>query len=428
MRRDLNRGCAACRLRYSSLLTHCPVCRAPALTVADATSQVQPTSRAAWLAKWAIVLTSIPALGLVAWAGLSLSFKEWPPKNAFDIVMYVMGGMGAGLGASLAVGIPLAVWFGFVATVRALLKFIVDRPRRALRITIERGTRPSALHGSHPMHRAWNKLESFARKQIDSPKLLIAIFAGSFIGAQALAEVFGARPTVKLSSLEKFGESMVVLAVINGMSALILPLFLGVFGWFLAKAHDFFTTPPNLFGYDPTPPVVQNDECLESFMQDRQEIVGHVAMLDEAEQAALGAQTIQALRAPLSGQTCLAFRIVGEADGQPADDADAIHFAVITSDQKRCVVANTDVVVSLIAEKEIRADGAHGFLQERGLPEKKISAREAVLREGDFVRVVGRRSEIRVGAAGYRGDDRRMMIDAGDDKPVVVLSAGEGRS
>jgi hypothetical protein len=130
----------------------------------------------------------------------------------------------------------------------------------------------------------------------------------------------------------------------------------------------------------------------------------------------------------LSGQSCFAFHIKGEADGQMVDDADAISFAVITVDQKRYIVSTTDVVVMLepSAQEKVDADDARGFLQERGLPERNISVREDVVREGEVVIVKGRRTELRLRSAGYRDDERRMMLAAGDGKPVI-LSANKGR-
>jgi hypothetical protein len=91
-------------------------------------------------------------------------------------------------------------------------------------------------------------------------------------------------------------------------------------------------------------------------------------------------------------------------------------------------VTNSDVVVSLPAETKVKAENTHGFLRNRGLPEQNLSVREGLLREGDLVRIVGRRTEIRVGTAGYRGDERRMMLDAGDGLPVVIQAANETQS
>jgi hypothetical protein len=322
----------------------------------------------------------------------------------------------------------LALWLGLLAIVRFILKHLVDRPRRALRVTIEREARPSVARSTHLMHRLWDKLVSFVERLIESPKRPIIVVLVLYFGAQALADILSEKPAVKFSSLEAFGESMFVIAFVNAMGILLLPLFGGIFGAFLTMVLNFFTKPPTLFGYDATPPPLQNEACLESFIQGRQEIMGYAAALDEAERAALGAETIREVRAPLSGQTCLAFRIVGETDDQPVDDADAASFAVVTPDQKRCVVTNADVVVSLTGSTKVRAENASGFLGERGLPEKDIAVREGVLREGDLVRVFGQRAEIRVGSAGYRGDERRMMLDASDGKPVVILAPSDAPS
>ena len=87
-----------------------------------------------------------------------------------------------------------------------------------------------------------------------------------------------------------------------------------------------------------------------------------------------------------------------------------------------------DVVVALPMETKIRGTSAQGFLQERGLPERNVKAGINVVLQGDLVRVVGRRTEIRVGSAGYRGEERRMMLDAGDGLPVVIQEAKEAVS
>src|SRR4051812_38471695 len=118
MRRDLTRGCATCRLRFSALLTHCPVCRAAASGVADARYKVQPTSRAAWIAKWVIMLPCIPVFGLLVAAGISLASETWPPKNALDVLTSVLGTMGTCLGATVVLAIPLALWFGLIRVIQ----------------------------------------------------------------------------------------------------------------------------------------------------------------------------------------------------------------------------------------------------------------------------------------------------------------------
>lgn len=420
MRRDLNRGCAVCRLRFSSQLTSCPVCRGAPLAVNEAIQQVQPTSRAAWFAKWIIVLSCFPAIYLVAAAGSILLKEGWPPKSALDIVMYVLGAAGTCLGASLAVAIPLAIWFGVIAAIRFLLKFIVERPRRSLRISIETKMRPVVREQMHIMHRLWDFIEKLIDKLLNNPKRVIFLLGGLFLVLQVFAEIFGETPILKFTSLEDFGKSLVVLLVINGMASLVIPLFWGVFTWFGTTALHFLRKPPNLFGFDARPPEVKNDEVLQTLSKDRTEIIGHVAKLSLAEKEALGHEVKDELVAPLSGQTCLAFRITGDADGQPVDDADATHFALITNDQKRCVVQVHDVIVDLPTDTKIREDSARGFLRKRGLRENDLSLKESVLRDGDRIQVRGRTVDLRVGTAGYRGDDRRMLVDAGDGLPVLI--------
>lgn len=425
MRRDLTRGCAACRLRFSVQFKYCPVCQDISTLVLEATSRIEPTSRAAWLAKWLIVLSSFPAIGGIAWAVFVLLKDGWPPQNALDIIIFVLGSLGICLGASMVIAAPFALWFGLVSVFRYFMKFLVDQPRRALRVTIERSPRVIPGHGRHIMHRLWDAVASFIRRQIDSPAQVILLGITVFVGAQIVAEVLGRQRTIKTTSFKDFGESVIMLVIIDVMSAAMMGFFLGVFGTSASILKDFLAKPPQLFGYDPNPPRLQNETCLESFVRNRHEIVGRAVALDDAEQAALELLANDERQAPLSGQTCLAFRIVGDANGQPVDDADASSFAVVTKDQKRCVVTNSDVVVAFPAETKIKAKNARGFLHERGLPERDLSVREGLLREGDLVRIVGRRTEIRVGTAGYRGEERRVKIDAGDGLPVVILAANE---
>jgi hypothetical protein len=427
MRRDLKRGCATCRLRFSEQFKICPVCQDNATLVPDATSQIQPTSRAAWIAKWVIVLSSIPAIGAVACAGMSLLLDGWPPKNALDIIIYVLGSLGICLGASIAVAIPFAIWFGVVSAFRSVLKSLVDRPQRTLRVTIERGLRAPRTP-RHFMHRLWDKLASFVKRQIEAPTRIILLGITAFVGAQILAEIFGRQRTIKTTSFNEFGESVIILAFIDFMSVAMFGFFVGVFGTFASIVKDFLAKPPHLFGFSLQPPPLQNETCLESFIRGRHEIIGHAAKLDEVERTALDLHNESELHEPLSGQTCLTFRLMGQAHEQPVDDADASAFVVVTKDAKRCVVTTSDVVVAFTAETKVQAPNAHGFLKERGLPERNLSLREGLLREGDLVRVVGRRTEIRVGTAGYRGNERRLMLDAGDGLPVVILPPNEPTS
>lgn len=428
MRRDLTRGCAACRLRFSARNTHCPVCRAASLTVQEARSQVQPTSRAAWFAKWLVVLPSIPAIGAVIWAGTILLREGWPPKSAVDVVIHILGAMGTCLGASLAIGIPFAIWFGLVSFVQFILKFIVDRPRRALRITQEIAPRASVTGAEHPMHRLWDKLEAFITARIEAPARFWVITISVFLGLEALAEIFGESPVIKFTSWNALGDSLIAFGVTNGMGAMVFLFFANIFANVVKSAKKFFDKPPNLFGYDPTPPPLQNEACLATYMANREDAVGRAVPLDDAERAALETRSARHLTSPLSGQTCFAFRLVGDADGQEVDDADATSFAVITKDEKRCVVTTGDIMVWLEASTKIDAENARKFLHGRGLPEKNLDVREGLLREGDLVRVMGRRVELRVGTAGYRGDERRMMLDAGDGLPVVIREANEAPS
>jgi hypothetical protein len=278
------------------------------------------------------------------------------------------------------------------------------------------------------MHRLWAKIEAFTDGSKDHLDKIIGVFMLPLLGLQLLTEIFGDSRIINFKSWSDFGSSLLVLGIVNGLGLGVLGIFLGAFGWFIDKGKEFLNKPPNLFGYDPSPPDLKNDEVLQSITENRPEISGQVAKLNSLEIEALGPSVKEHLIAPLSGQTCLGFRITGQAEGQPVDDADATCFALITDEQKRCVVQVQDVIVDLPAETNIRADSARGFLLERGLRETDLSLKERVLLEGDRIRVRGRLSELRVGSAGYRGDEWRLLIDAGDGLPVVIQALEQARA
>ncbi|MRG93053.1 hypothetical protein [Polyangium spumosum] len=426
MRRDLTRGCSSCRLRFSSALKSCPTCGRVALSVNDAIQRVEPPARAAWLAKWAIVIMVVPAIGFTLYAMVDMLVDMGPPKGAIHVVLPLAGLCGVFAGACILFGIPVGLWVGVVALLRLLLGRRLDRRESVLRVALDQAPRPSRRRRTTPgwIVELYERVRVFARKR------------STWVGAAAalllveiVVDLFGRDPSLDYKDPVTFIRSLGILLLMNavflGMGLIPASLCAGFLGW----ALGYFLRPPSLFHFDPHPPSI-NEALLSRWTEAREWIVGRAEPLTEAERGALagrgereGEAERAELEAPFSGTWCLAFRVTGESGAQPLDDADAVPFVVVTEDGRRCVVDAANVVVNVPARGDVCREGGETFLAARGLDQGEVAAREGRIEAGDRVRVAGHLDRVVVAGVGYREHGSLEVLVAREGNPVVIEGA-----
>lgn len=437
MRRDLSRACSSCRLRFSVALLACPACGRKALSVPEAIARVEAPPRAAWLAKWAIVLVLVPALGLAAWTGLRMLADSFPPHNALDVPVFFLSAVGAYLGASIVLAVPVWLWIKFIALLRWIFGRFVDRMANPLRVTLDRASR------REPRARAsldWRgKLQQLRERLFpaDRPRRIWIVGAAAVLGAQLLVEIFGRGRSLDFSGLKAFGESLVLLFAVNGGCLMVGLFMVNVLRFILGWSLGHLQGPPSLLGFEQKPPALE-DALVARWREGREEVTGRAEPLTDEERRALAghgrsgigpqenAAEREELAAPFTGRRCFAFRVAGETDAQPLDDADAVSFAVVTLNGRRVAVHAADVVVLWPARGEVYREGAAEFLEVRGLPRRNVAAREGRIAEGERVRVLGHLARVAMAGGGYRAQKQLEILDAGDSQPVLIDAPTDG--
>jgi hypothetical protein len=131
------------------------------------------------------------------------------------------------------------------------------------------------------------------------------------------------------------------------------------------------------------------------------------------------------LRAPLSGELCVAFRLVGRVGECLVDDAAAAPFTIVTRDGPRVSVLASASIVELPVNSTEASAGAlervQSFLAERGIDADSapVELAEGVICEGDEVVVEGTLESVASGK-GYRGTAASEFIVGRSDSPVLI--------
>jgi hypothetical protein len=398
--------------------------------VKAALQRVEPPARAAWLAKWAIVLMLVPAFGFTLFAMGKLVTELGPPHNAVGILMPIVAMLGVFAAACILLAIPIGVWVGIVALLRLVLGGKVDRRARALRVALDHAPRPGGRGEVGFLRAATSRIpERYERLLAFSRKRSARI--GAVVGlilVEIVMDLFGHDRTLDFGGPVEFAMTLGILLMVNGilLGFAVVPAFFcaRLLGW----ALDYFMRPPSLFHFEAQPPVI-NDALLSRWTEGRDAIVGRAEPITEAERVALaglggrdGDHERVELEAPFSRARCLAYRVTGESQAQPLDDADVLPFTVVGEDGRRCVVFAADLVVLVPPRGEVYREGGKGFLEARGLDGGEVAAREGRLDAGDRVRATGRIERVAVAGVGmgYRAHGSVEVLVAGDGSPVVI--------
>ncbi|UQA59510.1 hypothetical protein [Polyangium aurulentum] len=436
MRRDLTRGCSSCRLRFSAALLCCPACGRKALDAPEAIGRVEIPPRAAWLAKWAIVLALVPALGLLVKVMLGATPDMFSMRfGALDVLTGIAGLFCAFLGMGIVLAIPVGLWVGIVALVRWVLGRHVDRRESKLRVALDRASRREEHAKDSPALAPFRAIAELHARLFpeNRPHRGWFVLVGALLLLEGLAEVFSRSRMLDFSNPLGFVASLGTLLFFNAVFLVLGNTFIRPLWGVLGKVLEYFRAPPTLFGFQRHSRLI-NDELIARWTKGREEVVGRAEPLTDAERAALSghgrrgedASERGVIAAPFTDKPCLAFRVEGERGAQPLDDADAVSFAVVTDDGRRLAVHAADVVVLLPARGPVYREGAERFLEERGLQKGAISARESRLAPKDRVRVQGHLASLAIAGAGYRGHQRLEVLDAGDNQPVLIDAAANG--
>jgi hypothetical protein len=145
---------------------------------------------------------------------------------------------------------------------------------------------------------------------------------------------------------------------------------------------------------------------------ERVEVEGHV-------------EIVEPIRAPVSGEPCAAFRIVGRCGRDPVDDGCVGSFEVVGDDGERAVIRGTEGTLDVPVEEAVDVvpdDALSEYLRQRGLQwEGSVTLAEGIVRDGDRIVVEGVATS-RSRAEGYRGTTTVLeMVDV-EGSPLWICA------
>jgi hypothetical protein len=131
----------------------------------------------------------------------------------------------------------------------------------------------------------------------------------------------------------------------------------------------------------------------------------------------------RAVVAPLGGERCAAFRLVGKAGPFEIDDSGVGHFEVRREGGDAVVVETEDAFVALISGPAVAVEMSPAldlYLANRGVPSSaRLQLREERLHDGDEVTVEGEPMD-RERAEGYRGAERVLVFLDRPGAPLLI--------
>jgi hypothetical protein len=430
MRNDLRVACVHCARRLPARFEVCPRCRhatqPPDQVLAELardrglSARVGRPVRDAFLcfpAILGIVLCFCAAIGLAVSA--SMTFDD---NGATRIVGGVVG-LFAGLGGAVAAA--ALVWVAWASLVMLVSWLFGGAPDRRLHPapfpSPQAAAAPPEPWGPHVA--TWAK-----RHKAGAALLLLALFAVE-VGAWLLTA--GHHQPVPGASgfLEGLVAGGAVQLLVIALSA--VPLLLGAQGalWIVDRAR--------LAKHLLETRVAERAQAARGRgltpLQASRDVVCGVASAEEGNLVV----------APISGERCLAFRLVGRVDAALIDDAESAPMAIAAEGERVPIRASSlllDLPLPALASPELGGAAQarlRAFLAARGLPAVPgrqdgpqrsapdapapvIELGETLLREGDAITAHGAITSERAVGAGYRGTRQARVLGDGDQLPVLI--------
>jgi hypothetical protein len=420
---DLARVCWTCEIRYPSAAAACPRCARPPSLAA-----VGGEPAAAWRRALAGVrpvrdaLLWIPAAAVFLVAlGSALSFAPaaaagtWADGGALMVLILVLGAIAVFVGTVMG---ALVLWLPWAIVVAgSAWAFRRKAARRRVRTA---HFPPPAAPGS------W--LGRLVEWRADrSGKGLWQLAARAFAVLLAIELVCDLISPKPFFVGKTFGDAITDAAIFVAAQAFALAMLLILLGMAVA-AMSYVAKRLRLLLL-----ALRERRALEALSDFERARPALTADRDSADGPARPLDE-RMLSAPLSGESCLAFRLRGRTARFEIDDSDASPFVVSLDDESEVAVRSERVVVALPTPRAERVElgpaqreRLERFFQSRGLPgpEGELELGESVLRAGDEVVVHGAASSEAVAGAGYREHGRRRVLCAEDGLPILIELAAE---
>ncbi len=424
MRSDLSRACTRCAVRLPATLRRCPACGQFTALAADALERMDKRERKKKRKRAAPRpdrlrdgLLYVPAaLGIVAAVvgavGTAVALLLHPARDTSGGAEVLLAAMALPIMFSGLVVILACLWAPWALLVLAA-RSLAPHERTEWRLAVaplavprrtgkKRSAEPDADDAG-----PWTKL----KRSLDlrSKQIARSVIAAA-LALELVAELLSRRPfwagRSALESAVLLGEVLFGQAI--GFAAAIAMVRIAMQG-----VDRVFTRVEALWHAAPA-----NERAASVQRLRRGEPPGGVAHLDGEA----------LLVAPLSGESCLGFRIVGAVDGIQIDDAEVAPLVVDAG--AGAVHVRPAPAVLALPEPHVRRQrldaGARArvaaFLEARGLSGDldHVALGEERLEDGAAVRIWGATAIERVGGSGYRDAGMHQLIDASDGLPVLI--------
>ncbi|MDI3290406.1 hypothetical protein [Polyangium sp. 15x6] len=426
MRNDLEKACASCKLRLPATDSVCPRCRAATVPVADALRSLRGrVGKDAWLDVPRTLALYVPAaLGLFASVVVDALFL-W--EEVIGSPSFQPNALGVGLGMlaglsffgiwCLVLALPWGLWAGLVVLTFAVYRHVRGNPAPPpllLPLPLPAPLRPSLLR------RATERLADLSKKLDawhdgrEKPSLRIPLLV--LLTATVIAEVFAKNPTIELTSLKAFANSVGPLLIMMIPIAVVARI-TSMFPLYAANRITERLVAALRRIDERNSALIEDEPSVEPLRAGRASARGRVSRGQKP-----------ALVAPLSGKPCLAFRLVGRIDDVVLDDGDAVPMTVVNGAESVEIRGERFSIALGKPEERARSLDTEAtarvtaFLTARGIQAQPRFADlgEACLREGDEIEAWGTAGQERTAGEGYRDVVLGRVLDDADGLPVLI--------